>query len=135
MPEEKRLVPKTNDDIKRTALTEIEDDINKLSSSMPFNQLAQVVNMWYNGTITQVTNQPPDIMIEKWIHDNYEELIELQLQSIKKQHDESIVALTKRVARMTPKKIYEVSNVMNFCFFKYLGLYLNTDYLQAILGL
>jgi hypothetical protein len=130
VPEEKRLVPKTTDDIKRTALTEIEDDINKLSSSMPFSQLAQVVNMWYNGTITQVTNQPPDIMIEKWIHDNYEELIELQLQSIKKQHDESIVALTKRVARMTPKKIYEVSNVMNFCFFKYLGLYLNEDYLK-----
>lgn len=130
VPEENRLIPKTNNDIKRTALTEIEDDINKLSLSMPFNQLDQIVNMWYSGTVTQVTNQPPDLMIEKWLHDDYQDLRELQLQSIKKQHDESIIALSNRVARLTPRKIYEVSNVMNYCFFKYLGLYLNTNFLQ-----
>lgn len=128
--EENRLIPKTNNDIKKMALTEIEEDINKLSLSMSFNQLVQILNIWYSGTITQVTNQPPDIMIEKWIHDNYLELRELQLQSIKKQHDESIVALSNRVARMTARKLFKVSNIMNYCFFKYLGLYLDADYLK-----
>lgn len=130
VPEENRLIPTTNNDTKSTAQAKIEEDINKLSSSIPFNQMPQIVNMWYSGTITQVTNQPPDLMIEKWIHDDYQELRELQLQSIKKQHDEAIVALTNRVARLTPRKIYEVSNVMNYCFFKYLGLYLSANFLQ-----
>jgi hypothetical protein len=130
VPEEQRLIPKTSNEIKKNALTGIEDDINRLSSLMSFNQLAQIVNMWYSGTINQVTNQPPDIMIEKWIYDDYPDLRELQLQSLKKQHDESVIGLTTRVARMTPRKIYEVSNIMNYCFFKYLGLYLNTDYLK-----
>jgi hypothetical protein len=128
--EDKRLAPKMDNDLKRRALTEIESDINKLSSLIPFNQLAQIVNLWYNGTITQVTNQPPDIMIEKWIYENYPELRPYQTKSIKKQHDESIMGLTKRVADMTPHKIFIVSNVMNYCFFKLLGQYLNSDYLK-----
>jgi len=133
-PEDKRVAPKMNDELKRTALTEIEGDINRLSAMMPFDQLTQIVNLWYNGTITQVTNQPPDLMIEKWIYEKYPELRPYQTQSIKKQHDESIMGLSKRVAQMTPSKIFIISNVMNYCFYKFLSQYLHTDYLNPYWG-
>jgi len=133
-PEEKRVAPKMNDDLKRTALTDIEYDINKLSSIMPFDQLTQIVNLWYNGIISQVTNQPPDLMIEKWLYENYPDLRPFQTKSIQKQHDESVQGLSKRVAQMTPNKIFIVSNVMNYCFFKFLGQYLHTDYLKPYWG-
>lgn len=126
-----RLIPITDDATKKNAFAEIGSDINKISLLIPLNELNQIMNMWYSGTINQVTNQPPDLMIEKWIYDEYPNLRELQLQSINKQYEEAVMGLSGRVSRITPKKIFEASNIMNYCFYKYLDVYIKTNYSQA----
>ena len=100
--EENRLIPKTNDQIKLNALTEIEPEIQELSKVLPFDKLAQIVSLWYTGTYRQVTNFPPDILIEKWIYDEYPELRQYQLKSIKKQQQEALAGSSTEVVKMTP---------------------------------
>lgn len=128
--EEKRLIPKTDDQIKLNALAEIEPEIQQLSSILPFDKLTQIVNLWYNGIIRQVTNLPPDIMIEKWIHDEYPELRPYQSQSIKKQHKEALAGLSPQVMKMTPRKIFDASNIMNYAFFRILGIHFGINYVR-----
>jgi hypothetical protein len=69
VPEERRLIPTSNQEIKGVALNEMQDEIKGLSKILPLERLAQIINLWFNGTIRQVTNFPPDIMIEKWLYD------------------------------------------------------------------
>ncbi len=125
---ERRLVPFTNAQLKMQALREIEPDIQKLSHVIPFDGLAQVVDMWYTGTIRQLTSYPSDIMIEKWIHDEYPDLRPYQSESIKKQYDEAIQGLSSRVERMTPGKMLQASNSMNYAFFHILEAHFGANY-------
>ena len=128
--EEKRLIPYTNDQIKRKALTEIEPEIKKLSSVLPFEKLTQIVNLWYSGLARQVTNLPPDIMIEKWLYDDYPALRPYQSRSISKQHKEALAGLSKQIMKMTPRKILDASNIMNYAFFRIIGTHFGINYVR-----
>ena len=128
--EEQRFVPYSDDDLKLTALTQIEAEINAISKTLPFDQLASIVNLWYTGIIRQVTNHPPDIMIEKWLFDDYPALRSYQKKSIEKQLSESIAGLKDSVRQITPKTILEASNIMNYAFFRLLGLHFGTNYIR-----
>ena len=128
-PAEKRVMPATDQETKTIAFTEMEDDIKKMSSSLSDDKIAQVMNLWYAGTVRQVTNLPPDIMIEKWIYDDYPELRPHQLESIKKQHSEAIQGLKDSVRQLTPAKIFKASNIMNYAFFRIIGYHLGTNFL------
>ena len=125
---ENRLIPFTNDELKLKALKDIEPEIQKLSQIMPFEGLVQVANMWYAGTIKQLTNFPSDIMIEKWIYDEYPDLRPYQSQYMKKQYSEAVQALSGQVERMSPRKILKASNSMNYAFFHLLGTHFRDDY-------
>ena len=129
VPEEKRLIPASDQETKTIAFTEMEDDIKKMSTQLPVERLAQILNLWFTGTIRQVTNFPPDIMIEKWLYDDYPELRPYQLESIKKQHSEAIVGLKEDVRNLTPSKIYNASNIMNYAFFRIIGFHFQTNFL------
>jgi len=130
VPEEKRLIAITNDQIKLNALSEIEPEIQELSKVLPFDKLAQIVNLWYTGTFRQVTNFPPDIMIEKWIYDEYAELRQYQLKSIKKQHQEALAGLSAEVVKITPPTFLDLSNIMNYAFFRVLGLHFGSTFVK-----
>jgi hypothetical protein len=130
VPEEKRFVPYSDDNLKLTALSQIEDEITALSKVLSFDQLAAIVNLWYTGIIRQVTNHPPDIMIEKWLFDEYPALRPYQKKSIEKQLNESIAGLKDSVKQITPKTIVEASNIMNYAFFRLLGLHFGTNYIR-----
>ena len=123
-----RLVPFTNNQLKSQALKEIEPEIEKLSQVIPFDGLVQIVDMWYTGTIRQLTSFPSDIMIEKWIYDEYPELRPYQSASIKKQYDEAIQGLSGRVEGMTPRKMLQASNSMNYAFFHVLEAHFGVNY-------
>jgi hypothetical protein len=137
-PENKRLMPVMNDKLKHYALKEMEEDIYKLSEELSFEHLTELVNMLYTGIIRQLTNFPPDIMIEKWIYNGYPELRAYQKESLKKQFSEAVIALSSDARKITPRKIYDASHLMNYAFFRILGLligvnlvqpYNNTDYI------
>ena len=127
---QKRLMPITDDQIKLRALSEIEADVQRLSSVLPSDQLAKVVNMWYVGLVRQVTNFPPDIMIEKWLYNDYPQLRPYQLLSIQRQLQEALPGLSRRVLEMTPRKILVASNVMNYAFFRMLGQHFGVNYVR-----
>lgn len=128
VPVEDRLIPKTDDQTKKRALTGIEGEIEKLSSVLPFDSLAQIKNMWYEGLVQQVPSQPSDVMIEKWLYTDYPALRPYQMQSIKTQRDQALAGLSNEVARMTPRLIVSASNIMNCAFFKLLGECFGTNY-------
>jgi hypothetical protein len=130
VPEEKRLVPYSDDGLKLKALGQIEGEITALSKVLPFEQLAGVVNLWYTGIIRQVTNHPPDIMIEKWLYDEYPSLRPYQSKSIEKQLGESLAGLGDSVKQITPRTIMEASNIMNYAFFRLLGMHLRTNFIR-----
>lgn len=131
VPKEKRLIARTNDPIKLNALSQIEGEIQELSAVLPFDRLAQVVNLWYDGTVRQVTNFPPDIMIEKWLYDNYPELREYQLASIRKQQQEALSGLGDEAEKISPPTFINLSNIMNYAFFRILGLHIGTNFVKA----
>lgn len=129
VPEGKRLIPMSNEEIKGIALNEMQDEIMGLSKILPLERLAQIINLWFNGTVRQVTNFPPDIMIEKWLFDDYPELRPYQLRSLQKQHQEAIAGLKNEVKQITPSKILDASNIMNYAFFRIIGFYIKTNFL------
>jgi hypothetical protein len=129
-PEEKRVIPYHDDAIKGPALGQIETEIIELSHVLPIDRLAKIVNLWYEGTIRQVTNYPPDIMIEKWLFDDYPALRPFQRKSIEKQLSESLAGLSDSVRRITPKTILYASNIMNYVFFRLLGLHFGTNFIR-----
>jgi len=131
MPQEKRLIPMTDQEIMSNVLKEIETDITTMSKNIPFDSLSQIISLWVNGTVRQVTNLPPDIMIEKWLYDDYPDLRHHQLESIKKQHKEGLAGLSDNVRNLTPRKIYDASNIMNYVFFRLVGFYIKLNLITA----
>jgi len=130
VPDEKRIIPYSDDDLKLTALKQIETEITDISRAVPFDQLPAIINMWYTGIIRQVTNHPPDIMIEKWLYDDYPELRPYQKKSIEKQLTESVAGLKDTVRHITPRTILDASNIMNYAFFRTLGLHFGTNFIR-----
>jgi len=126
VPEEKRLIPAKPKD-PRAMLQEIEVDLNRISKLIPIEKLVQVVGMWTNGLVRQLTNYPTDIMIEKWIYDGYPELRPYQLQSLEGQNQEALKGISRKVQMITPAKIYNSSNIMNFVFFNLIGGHIKAD--------
>jgi len=121
VPDKKRLVPMTNQAMKMAGLQTIEGEIHELSRVMPFEGLAKIVNLWFDGTVRQLTNFPSDIRIELWLHNDYPGLSSYQAKSLHKQHEEALEGLTARVAKITPRTILEASNTMNYAFFSVLA--------------
>ena len=124
--EEKRLIPSRPKD-SGVVLQELDRDLKRLSSVIPLRDLTHVISTWRDGLIMQLTNYPPDIMIEKWIYDGYPELRKYQLTSLEKQLDQAIGGLARDVQMITPPKVYNASNMMNYAFFNILGDHLKID--------
>jgi hypothetical protein len=131
VPEERRLIPYSDDTLKLAALGQIEGEITALSKVLPFDKLAAIVNLWHTGIVRQMTNLPPDIMIEKWLFDAYPSLQPYQRKSIQKQLADSVDGLSNSVRQITPWTILEASNIMNYAFFRLLGLHFGTNFVRA----
>lgn len=128
VPEDKRLIPATTNRLKSNALSRMGEEVRKLSSIVPSSALDQLVTMLYEGIVRQVTNQPPDLMIEKWLHQDYPALRPYQIQSIQKQRDEALAGLSDRIEKVTPQTIFDASHAMNYAFFRMLGELFGTNY-------
>jgi len=129
--ENQRLMPYSDQQIKYKALKTIENEIMALANILSEDQIAQIIDIWFNGLVRQVTNLPPDIMIEKWIYDQFPALRPLQLKSLKKQHSESMAGLTEMTHKVTPHTILFASNVMNYAFFRIIGLHIGQNFIRA----
>ncbi|MBS1258044.1 MAG: hypothetical protein MAG551_01097 [Candidatus Scalindua arabica] len=90
--------------------------------------------MLYKGLIRQVTNLPVDFMIEKWLYEVYPNLREYQFKSLKKQADESVAALSNEVRKITPQKLYNVSNIFNYAYLRLLGFHIDYNFVRPYNG-
>ena len=124
--EEKRLIPARSKD-EKAVLQEIEGDLKRISKIIPVRELVQVVGTWRNGLISQLTSYPPDIMIEKWIYDDYPDLRSYQLQSLERQNKQALKGISRNVQMINPVKIYNSSNIMNYVFFNILSDHIKVD--------
>ncbi len=129
-PENQRLIPYSDNQTKYQALKQIKNETAALSSVFSEDQIAHIIDLWYDGLISQVTNLPPDIMIEKWIYDQFPALRPLQLKSLKKQHSEALAGLSETVQRTAPHTILFASNVMNYAFLRILGLHIGRNFVR-----
>ena len=129
-PEDQRRIPYSNGQIKGDALGKIESEIIDLAKVLAKDRLGQMIYLWYTGVLNQVTNFPADIMIEKWIFDQFPMLRSLQLESIRKQHAQALSGLTEEARRIAPPTILFASNVMNYAFFRILGLYIGENFIR-----
>jgi hypothetical protein len=135
-PEERKMVY-TDDENRQHALSQIGNELLRLTNEIPMEKLGTIFDHWFHGIISQVTNIPVDMRIEKWIFDNYPGLRDSQISSIDRQMKEATQVLSKRVKDLTPKKLYDASNYINYSLAismesligkKYTAPYRNTPY-------
>ncbi len=129
-PESKRVIPFTSQKHLKIAMDEVKGEIKKNSILFQGLQINQLLNMWINGLVMQLTNGPPDLMIEKWLYDSYPDLRDFQFESIKRQWTDATAGMDKKIKKITPKKIFNSSNIMNYAFFKIIGTYINYNFLK-----
>lgn len=131
VPREKRLIPVASQKTLGRYTGEIEADIRRLYGRYPPAQLMNLVMLWYESILYQLTKMPTDIRVEKWIHDEYPDLIPLQLRSLAEQNHKALATLSVEIRGTMPGRIYDACNVMNYVYFKILGKAFDLDYVAA----
>ena len=129
-PPEKRVMAAVDNETKEIAFTEMQNDIVRLNDELGFDKTAAIINMQYTGVVRQITNYPPDIMIERWIYREYPALRTFQLKSFQKQFDDAVEGTKPEVKALTPGKIYAASNLMNYAFFRILGKMVGENFVR-----
>jgi hypothetical protein len=120
-PVERRLVAVANDQTEVHYREAIREDIQRLSLIHGLATLRDFLPLWYESVVFQLTRMPPDIMIERWLYREHPGLREIQRNALVEQQAKAVSVLARGIRRMTPGKIYDVSQVMNYAFFKLTG--------------
>lgn len=128
VPEEERFMPIANHRTMMSYVMEMEDEFHRLAMVFGQEKIRRMVRLWYEGAVFQLTKMPPDIMIDKWLYDEYPALRPIQLKSLLRQRQAAVQSLTQDTRKFTPDKIYRVANVMNYVFFKILENHFRLDW-------
>lgn len=88
----------------------------------------ELVSSWILGVINQVISQPADIVVEKIIFDEYEDLRKLQKNVLEKQFKDYITTLNPQVRDLSPSVVFDASAIMNYVYLRILDDYLGTDF-------
>ena len=120
-PVERRFVAVANERTQARYREEIREDIQRLSLIHGLGTLRDFIPLWYESAVFQLTRMPPDIMIERWLYRQYPGLREIQRNALTEQQVRAVSVLARGIRRMTPGKIYDVSQIMNYAFFKLTG--------------
>ncbi len=117
-PPGRRLVAVANERTRSLYRDEIREDIQRLSLIHGIGTLGGFLPLWYESVVFQLTRMPPDIGIERWIHRGYPGLREIQRTALMEQQARAAAVLSRGIRRMTPRKVYDVSQAMNYAFFR-----------------
>ena len=127
-PEEKRRIPVANRRTMMSYIMETEEDISRIGEKAGKEKVKQLVRLWYEGVVYQLTKMPPDIMIDRQLYDEFPDLRPIQLESIRKQRNTAVLSLSEDLKSITPLKVYNSSNIMNYVFFKTLEDHFHLDF-------
>lgn len=129
-PEKDRVMPYSGESHVKAFKDSLAEDLKKYSSQYSSAQLEHLLSLWLNGVIMQISNQPVDIMIEKWLYEYHPDLREVQKHSIMKQWDDAKKILLPAYRNTTPDHIYTCVNLMNYAYFRQLGLNMGQNYIK-----
>lgn len=127
-PPEERFVSVANRRTMASFIMETESELERLSSLLGRDKVRKMIALWYQGVVFQLTRMPPDLMVNKWIYDDWPELRPLVLQAITAQQRQAVPSLSQEVRKTTPARIYRAANIMNFVFFKCLEDHFHGDF-------
>ncbi len=123
----KRLVAVANERTMNCYRDEIREDIQRLSLIHGLGTLQEFIPLWYESVVFQLTRMPPDIAIERWLHRECPGLRAIQRKALMEQQAKAVSVLSRGARRMTPRKVYDVSQAMNYAFFKLMGHLVDVD--------
>ncbi len=114
-PPEERLVPISTRATREQAARDLREDLQQLiRSGVPDNLAIGLCPVWVEGLISQLTNTPADLRIERQIRDQYPELRATQVRALFDQTRGLRRTLSFEVARLTPATIHEAALLMNY---------------------
>jgi hypothetical protein len=128
VPEDQRFMPVANYRTMMSYVMEMGDEFHRIEKAFGPDKIKRMIRLWYEGVVFQLTKMPPDIMIDKWLYDEYPDLRPIQISSLIRQRKEAIQSLAQDTRKFTPDKIYRVSNTMNYAFFKVLEDHFRLDW-------
>jgi hypothetical protein len=133
-PPEERFISVANRQTMARFIMETESELERLSSLLGRDKVRKMITPWYQGVIFQLTRMPPDIMIHKWLYNDWPELRPLLMLAIEAQRRQALSSLSPDVRKTTPACIYRAANVMNFVFFKCLEDHFHGDFIGPYHG-
>lgn len=94
-----------------------------------------ISSAWITGIVMQLHNTPPDIHIERWIHQEHPPLRKIQAASILSMARDCHKVLKPRVKLATPPLIWDASNAMNYAILRSAAeLYGRDDFIKPYEG-
>ena len=133
-PAEQRFMPVASYRAMMSYAMEMGDECHRFARLFDPEKIKRMARLWYEGVVFQLTRMPPDIMIDKWLYDACPELRPIQLRALSRQRQAAVQSLAGDTRKFTPEKIYRVSNIMNFAFFKVLEDHFRFDWVAPYHG-
>lgn len=103
-------------------------------AGMPMKLVYGLLRRWHDGLVSQVSNYPADMKIERWLWEKHARLREYQELSLRRQLSEQCQAMRSKAA-LTPTRVYRASMTMNAAFACYMSyLFENASFLEPYKG-
>ncbi len=97
------------------------DEIQGEAGHLPADLRDEAVDMWIHGLITQLTSQPIDARIEKWISASYPGLRDEQRRSLRTEIRTITASISPSVKRTAPASIFQRSHALNYAYLDHIG--------------
>ncbi len=129
-PEAEQTVPVLTAQARQEAITRLEPDLTALlRRGVPADTLAEMVDIWLSGLVSQLADTPADIEIERHIWQEYPELRSYQRASLEHQVANLNRVLSPAVQTITPRSIWLPSAAMNYALTKPVARMLNEPWM------
>jgi len=132
--EEVRRVPVANQQTMIHFLEEMKDEIEEIARTLGVEKVRQLIIVWYDGIVFQLTRMPTDIAVEQWLYNDYPEFRPVQMKAILEQRETAVLSLSDRIRKVTPQKIFDTSHLMNYTYFRIIGDLFGVNYVNPYLG-
>ena len=132
--DESRRVPVANQQTMIQFLEEMKNEIEEIALTLGTEKVRQLIIVWYDGIVFQVTRMPTDIAVETWLYERFPEFRPVQMKAILEQRETAVLSLSDRIRKVTPQKIFDASHLMNYAYFRLMGDLFGVNYVNPYTG-
>jgi len=110
--EEYKIVPTTDAQTMERTMQEVKTEAE--AQGLRIND--EILRFWIDGIVQQITSLAVDFRIERWIYKNFPKIRKEQAKALKEDAERAVNSATDRIMKMTPSKVFNVSNAINYAF-------------------